>query len=228
MKSTSAPSSELLIRRGLKFLAVLVVGLSARCLWDVCHAERFPAWFAPAFSAAVVVGTFWVLIYALQSGGITSPPSRRVQVATWPLLALSFICTTSLHSFFPFRLRVAFFWERYPGLHLNIILAGAGFTIVLLLAGVHALGKHRIANATMVLLTPLLLIPNDDCRNGFNIWWIDTIGASPLMYIPNVLAVILASSLLRGRDPRHGLFLLVSICAAVLLLGMSHRLSIVW
>ena len=228
MNTTSAPSSERLIRGGLTFLAVLVVGLSARCLWDVCRAERFPAWFAPAFSVAVVVGTFLVLLYALQKDEITSTVSRRVQVSTWALLALSFVCTTSLHSFFPFRPSVPDFWENYPGLRLNIVLAGAGFAIVLVLASLHALRSPRLANATLVLLAPLLLIPNDDCRNEFNIWWIDSIGASPLMYIPNVLAVMIASAILRGRDSRLGLWLLTGVCVAVFLLGMSHRLRIVW
>ncbi len=213
---------------GTRFLAVLVVGLSLRGVWGVLRAEQFPAWFGPLFG----LGSACILPLVVHSAFANYTPrsetARVTALLTWGMLALSFICTTSLHSFYPFRVGLLDVLDKRPTLQLNLLLAACGFSMTLALAGWDALGHRRQACFALVCCAPLLLLPNDDCANPFNAWWIDQIGASPLMYVPNVMAVILAVRVLRSERAGFQLWLLAGVCLSTLLLGMSHRTGLVW
>ncbi len=213
---------------GLQGLVVLVLALSIKGVHDVLSSTLFPVWFPPAFAFGVAVILILVLglVFTRQASSRTLSP--RAELAVWALLALSFICTTSLHAFLPFRSDVMEFWRGWPEMRLNFLLAAGGFFTTLALAALHFSGRRRVSSIALVYLAILLLLPNDDCANPFNEWWIEHVGASPLMYIPNMIAVILASSALRGVRPRLSLWSLAGVCVATFLLGMSHRTGIVW
>jgi hypothetical protein len=79
-----------------------------------------------------------------------------------------------------------------------------------------------------MILGLVLLVPNDDCPNPFNESWLGTVGASPLMFLPNVYASLFALSALLGYKPRLSALALAGTCVAVALLGIGHSLRIIW
>ncbi|HVR99947.1 MAG TPA: hypothetical protein VMW27_25200, partial [Thermoanaerobaculia bacterium] len=74
----------------------------------------------------------------------------------------------------------------------------------------------------------LLLVPNDDCANPFNERWIATVGASPLMFLPNLYAGLFALAALYGVRPKLNLLALVGTCVGVTLLGWGHMTRVIW
>ena len=213
---------------GVRLLAGIVLILSAKGIWDIALSDQMPTWFRIGFSIGVVC----VLYFSLRNAFIQQPKkctvSRRLEWATWCLLALSFICTSSLHSFSPFHSRIDEAWKYLPSLRLNFIMTGSGLLIALILGACYLAGKRNFATLAMIYLCLLLFIPNDDCANPFNYWWIEHIGASPLMFVPNVMAAILASFILQGITPRLNVAALTGVCLCTLALGMSHRTGIAW
>jgi hypothetical protein len=159
---------------------------------------RFPLWFVPLFAAGmlvlILISTLFVVDLLRHRGSLDVSRSWHTTCA-WALLPLSFICTSSVHAFLPFRPAVVHWWPKFGFvLKLNMILAATGLATTLGLCILYATGRRRIATSGLLLLGVTLLIPNDDCRNPFNEWWIDMIGASPLMFVPNILALALGYS----------------------------------
>jgi hypothetical protein len=72
------------------------------------------------------------------------------------------------------------------------------------------------------------MIPNDDCLNSFNRSWIRWVGASPLMYVPNLFAILFVGSGLRGVHPRLNGLLAAGACLGALLLGLGHMTRLIW
>jgi hypothetical protein len=210
-------------------LVVVVAALCAKGVWDVWSArEVFPSWFGPAFALGVLALVV-ALIQGVRPAHATRERAARPQRALiFALLAASFVCSTSLHGFMPFRLEVAEMWSEYPSLRLNLLLAVLGLAVTAGAALADARGRTRTALGVLFGLTPVLLVPNDDCANPFNVWWIERIGASPLMYVPNVLAILFAAAALQGRRRRWNTALLASVCVATLMLGLGHRTRLIW
>ena len=207
----------------------MVVALCAKAVLDVWGARaRFPAWFAPSFAlgvAALVVALAYGTL-AGESPGSRSPGARRPLV--WSLLVASWPCTTSVHAFAPFAPDVARTWEAFPSLRANLVLAALGLAATLVGAGLDAFGRRRAACGTVLAIAAVVLWPNDDCANPFNRWWIEVLGASPLMYVPNVLATLFAVAALRGTRPRWNTACLAAVCLASLALGLGHRARLIW
>lgn len=212
----------------LRLITIVVFVLSAKCVWDVIWAAEFPVWFGPGFALGVTSVSISLGYIAFGNYAKRETPSPTTQRIAWALLAVSFICASSLHGFHPFRLDVADAWNGWPSLHFNLVLAGAGFLITTVLGIMHAAGKREFAHSAMVFMTPILLIPNDSCANPFNHWWINAIGSSPLMFLPSVIGVILVSSALRGSAPKLCVWSLACFCILTLLLGFGHRTEIIW
>lgn len=212
------------------YLAAAVLSLKA--VWDlVPRAGSFPPWFVPAFAAGIGV---LLVVAGVTTAGIwrareARPAGGRIAAAVWVLLPLSFVCTSAVHQLYPFRPSLPWAWQSVgPVLRFNFVVAGIGFLVSAGLALVYRAGHRRAATAGLAVLGLLLLVPNDDCANPFNAWWLAAVGASPLMFVPNLYAALFGLGALLGVRPRFHLLALAGTCIAVALLGVGHSLHILW
>ncbi|HEX7186474.1 MAG TPA: hypothetical protein VF756_31930 [Thermoanaerobaculia bacterium] len=213
------------------FLAAAV--LSMKTGWDLAHrAGLFPSWFVPCFVAglAVLLGcAAWVTSQIWQVRGSARPATGSLATAVWLLLPLSFICTSAVHQLCPFRPDVVEAWRSVgPVLRFNFTLTLVGFLAVAALGLLYRSGRRGLALVGLMVLALALLVPNDDCPNPFNEWWLATIGASPLMFVPNLYASLFALAALLGVRPRWSVAALAATCFATLLLGLGHMTRVIW
>jgi hypothetical protein len=208
--------------------------LSIKAAYDLTKdSEIFPAWFVPSFALAVMVliALSSYFIFQLQkTESNLQQVTRRQAASLWLFMLLSFICTTSVHGFYPFHRNVLLVLPAVDSvMKTNYAIGIFGFVISAVLAGVHLLGKMKHPAVLGLMLISLgMLIPNDNCANPFNYWWIETIGASPLMYVPNMYAALFVTCGLYGIQPKGAGILTFGICIASLLLGLGHQLGIIW
>lgn len=218
------------------FAAVLFAAaamLTAKTAWDLLpRARSFPSWFVPLFIAGVaglaaVAGLFTYGVWRRR--GSARPSGGPLAATVWVLLAASFVCTSSVHQFYPFRPSVlAALRGISPVLGFNVVLTGLAFVAAAVLGLVYRAGRREAALAGLLALGFLVLMPNDDCPNPFNETWLAAVGASPLMFLPNVYAVLFALATLLGVRPRLGVLALAGTCAAVTLLGLGHMTRVIW
>jgi hypothetical protein len=227
---------------GIAGLAVLVFAaaalLSAKAGYDLVLARSaFPAWFVPVFVAglaALVAWAGWTAAGIWRARPTARPEGGARAVAVWLLLVLSFVCTSSVHQFHPFRWAgLAVYRALDPVLRWNLAVTLAGFLAagalaVLYNAGGKATGRRGMALAGLLVLDLLLLVPNDACPNPFNTWWLATLGASPLMFVPNLYASLFGAGALLGVRPRWNLLALAGACLGVTLLGLGHMTRVIW
>lgn len=207
--------------------------LTAKTAWDLLpRARSFPSWFVPAFVAGVAV---LVLAAGMETLGIwrarrsARPAGGSLAALVWTLLPLSFVCTSTVHQLYPFRLSVMqAFREVGPVLGFNLALTGIGFLAAMALAGLYRSGRREQALLGLMALGFVLLVPNDDCPNPFNETWIAAVGASPLMFLPNLYAILFGLGALVGNRPRWSALALAGTCVAVALLGIGHSAKIIW
>lgn len=218
-------------------LAVAVCGiaalLSARTLADLISRSRaFPSWFVPLFGlglAGLVLCAAWVTRGIWQARRQALPAAGGLAGAVWVLLVLSFVATSTVHQLYPFRpLALADFLEIDPMLRFNLVVTGFGFGAAAVLAVLYQAGRREAALLGLFVLDLLLLIPNDSCPNPFNETWIAWLGASPLMFVPNLYASLFGAGALLGVRPRWNLFCLAAACAGVALLGLGHATKVIW
>lgn len=233
----SAPPRERgLVPRIAALAAVLfatAATLSAKTAWDLLpRARSFPSWFVPAFVAGVAVLAAAAGIAAFgiwRSRRSARPAGGRLAALVWVLLPLSFVCTSTVHQLYPFRFSaVEAFREVGPVLGFNLALTGIGFLIATALAFLYRSGRREEALLGLMALGFVLLVPNDDCPNPFNATWIATVGASPLMFLPNLYAGLFGLAALLGFRPRLSALALAGTCAAVALLGIGHSAKVIW
>ena len=197
--------------------------------------DRFPSWFGPAFLLAVVLFLSIISFYLWQvsrekepAKQVGSPPIRSL----WLLLVLSVVCTSALHQFFPFRPDIIARWPDIrassPVLQYNFVLTACSLLAILALGVLYCLGHKRLAVIGLLVVAAVMLIPNDDCGNDFNRPWLQWIGASPLMFMPNSVVVLIGYCGLHGIRPRIGVLLMAGINAGVLLLGLGHLTQVIW
>ena len=163
---------------------------------------------------------------------LIKPPAGYQTGLIWLLLVLSVVCTSALHKFFPFRPAVLTYWPQIASnsniLKYNFILTAGSLVAVLVLTVLYFLGHRRLAVTGLVILAAIMLIPNDDCGNDFNLPWIQWIGASPLMFMPNSVVILTAYCGLHGIWPRVSILLMAGINTGVLALGLGHLTRVVW
>lgn len=207
--------------------------LTAKAGWDLLpRARSFPSWFVPAFVAGTAILAAAAGIAALgiwRSRRSARPAGGRLAALVWVLLPLSFVCTSTVHQLYPFRLSVLeAFREAGPVLAFNLALTGIGFLAVSALAWLYRSGRRQEALLGLMILSFVLLVPNDNCPNPFNETWIATVGASPLMFLPNLYAGLFGTAALVGFRPRLSALALFGTCVAVALLGLGHSIKIIW
>ena len=215
-------------------LFAAAAGLSLKTAWDLLlRAERFPGWFVPAFvagQAVLIVFSGWSAAGIwMASREPERPVSARASLLVWPLLVLSFVCTSSVHQFHPFRpAPLATYMEASPVLRFNLALSALGLLATAAIALLDRAGRRSGALLGLALLGVLLLVPNDDCANPFNEWWLAALGASPLMFVPNLYAILFGTAALLGVRPRLHALALAAACAGVTLLGLGHMTRVIW
>lgn len=212
---------------------VVVGGLSAKTAFDLLrHRESFPFWFVPLFVAglAALAGDAGFMTVRLWRAPEAAVPARGPSRAViWVLLALSFVCTSAVHQFYPFRPSVAAVVGGLDAvLRFNLALTGFGFLATAALAALYLSGRRDGALLGLLAVDFLLLVPNDACANPFNEWWIAALGASPLMFVPNLYASLFAVAALLGIHPRWNTTALGATCLSVLLLGLGHMTRLIW
>ncbi len=218
-------------------LAVLVfaaaAALSLKAGFDlVLRRGSFPAWFVPAFVAGLGVLLVWagaVTARIWKTRSTALPAGGGLARAVWLLVPLSFVCTSTVHQLYPFRPSLAAAWpEAGPVLRFNLVLTGLGFAAAAVLSVLYLAGRRRTALLGLLALGLVLLVPNDDCANPFNAWWLATVGASPLMFVPNLYAGLFAAGALLGVWPRWNALAVAGACAGVALLGLGHMTRVIW
>ena len=224
----------------LRTLVLLLLALN--CLISAITAlnflnarENFPSWFGPAFLLAIGLFICIICFYIWQlprTLELVKPPTGYEAALIWLLLVLSVICTSALHKFAPFRPAAIMIWlEITPRLNLlkyNFILTAGSLLVILVLTVLYSLGRRSQAVTGLVILAAIMLVPNDNCLNDFNLPWVQWVGASPLMFMPNSVVLIIGYLGLHGIWPRVGIILMAGINACVLGLGLGHLTRVIW
>jgi hypothetical protein len=196
------------------------------------HRSELPRWFPPLFLAGTVALLALIAFYVASLLAMPSSVQLRRGAGacvTWILLPISFVCTASVHQFYPFRVDLLDDNLALSAIiRFNFVLNLGSIAITALLAAIYQFGWRRFAFWSLLVLAGLLLIPNDDCNNAFNSRWIEWIGASPLMFIPNVLAILFAAGGLLGVRPNMALVATLAICVSTLGLGLGHISRVIW
>jgi hypothetical protein len=197
--------------------------------------ENFPAWFGPPFLLAIVLFICIICFYIWQLPRTlerVKPPTRCEAGSIWLLLVLSVICTSALHQFAPFRPAAIMSWPEIPPeyniLKYNFILTAGSLLVVLVLTILYVLHRRSQAVTGLVILAAIMLVPNDNCPNDFNLPWIQWVGASPLMFMPNSVVILIGYCGLHGIWPRVGIVLMAGINICVLALGLGHLTGVIW
>jgi hypothetical protein len=212
---------------------VLADGLAIKTALDLWpHRADFPAPFVPIFAMGMA-GLTALSVYMARSlwhaPGQATPRSGALAYLIWGLLALSFVAVSALHRFCPFRRDVMQVLEWVsPVLRLNYAIAAAGLLTTVSLGVLYLTGRPWGALVGLLISGLVWLAPNDDCRNAFNLWWLDAIGASPLMYVPNLYAILFGACGLLGIHSSLNLILVAGIVLGALLLGIGHQTGILW
>jgi hypothetical protein len=207
--------------------------LTAKTAWDLLpRARSFPSWFVPAFvagTAALALAAGIATLGIWRARRSASPAGGNLAALVWILLPLSFVCTSTVHQLYPFRLSAPeAFREVGPVLGFNLALTGIGFLAATALAVLYRSGRRQEALLGLMALGFVLLVPNDNCPNPFNETWLATVGASPLMFLPNLYASLFGLGALLGYRPRWSALALAGTCVAVALLGIGHSAKIIW
>jgi len=222
----------------IKMLFVIIFAstcsLSIKATYDLTREfDVFPAWFVPSFGLVILILIALCLYFVFQVWKIEDHShllSGKQSVSLWVFMLLSFICTTSVHGFYPFRSDVLSTLRGVDQvMKINFVIAVFGLITSTALAGIYIFSRLKTpAVIGLMIMALLTLIPNDNCFNPFNYWWIETIGASPLMYTPNLYATLFVVCGLYGIRPKSAAFLTICICFASLMLGIGHQLGIIW
>lgn len=208
--------------------------LSLRAIVDVFSPfgrQIFPAWFQPVFAVftlGLLSVTALVVVRTLRAPAAapTPPPQAR---ALWTVYFLSYVAVASLHKFYPFRSDIQTLWSQaQPILRLNLAMIVVGMLAALTWAQAYFREREAWAIRAVLVLQLLWLVPNDDCGNPFNTWWVQVIGASPLMFLPNAFVGIFVVAGLRGVWPRANLMLAAGVTLATLVLGLGHIYRFIW
>jgi hypothetical protein len=230
----------------LWLLFFVVVALSAKATVDVVRYSRryLPVWFAPIMAVLVtafVLVTGWAVLGTARAWTAqrdepsrSKSTARSMAVLPWGALLLSFVCTTSVHHFAPFRMSPLRWpslitdFSLAPMMTFNCILVLTAFFATTVLAVLYIRGRIEFAERGLVLVGFALLVPNDSCGNPFNWWWNKRLGGSPLMFVPVVVAILLGQAALAGVRPRTHVVAMALLCVFVTLLGLGHMTRVIW
>jgi hypothetical protein len=197
--------------------------------------EHFPSWFGPVFLVAVGLLICIICFYIWQlprTLAFVKPPNRDQKALIWLLLVFSVPCTSALHQFAPFHVDAIMSWfeisARINLIKYNYVLTAGSLLVILILTILYCTGRRTQAVTGLVILAGIMLVPNDNCGNPFNLPWMKWIGASPLMFMPNSVVLLIGYLGLHGIRPLISILLMAAINICVFLLGLGHLTKIVW
>src|SRR5215211_2313131 len=208
--------------------------LSIKAAYDLtAESDIFPVWFVPSFVLVIIALISLSLYFVFQAWKRQEQAhllTGKQSIFLWIFMILSFISTTSVHGFYPFHRHVFWILPAVDSvMKINYVIAVTGLIACIVFASMYLFSPIKALAVTgLMMATLLLLIPNDNCANPFNYWWVKTIGASPLMYVPNMYAAMFVTCGLIGIRPKSAGFLTMCICLSSLLLGVGHQLGIIW
>ena len=117
---------------------------------------------------------------------------------------------------------------EYNLIKYNFILTAGSLLVILILTVLYCLGQRTKAVTGLVVLASIMLVPNDNCANDFNLPWIKWAGASPLMFMPNSVVLLIAYFGLHGIRSRISIILMAAINIGAFLLGLGHLTKLIW
>ena len=236
MAEVISENKSLPLRTSVLLCLAVNLFISVMMWWNFLGVRgNFPLWFGPVFLLAIGLFICIICFYIWQlprTLELVKPPTKYETALIWLLLVLSVICTSALHQFAPFRLDAIMSWLQIPPeynlIKYNFILTAGSLLVVLILAVFYWLGRKSQAVTGLVILAIIMLVPNDNCPNDFNLPWMQWIGASPLMFMPNSVVLLIGYLGLHGIWPRIGILLMAGINVSVLLLGLGHLTRLIW
>jgi hypothetical protein len=189
-----------------------------------------PAWLAYVILGGLGLFVAVTLLYVYELGyfaGAAMPRWNGHATIAWVLIVSSVVCTAALHQFWPFRPGIAEYWQRAePILRYNFALTAGSLVLVVVLALLYYWRQRQAAVLGLVGLAAWMLVPNDACGNPFNRPWVNWLGASPLMFMPNSVVLLVGCCCLHGVRPRTSLGVMMLINGFVLLLGIAHIIGV--
>ncbi len=189
-----------------------------------------PAWLAYVILGGLGLFVAVTLLYVYELGyfaGAAMPRWNGHATIAWVLIVSSVVCTAALHQFWPFRPGIAEYWQRAePILRYNFALTAGSLVLVVVLALLYYWRQRQAAVLGLVGLALWMLVPNDACGNPFNTPWVNWLGASPLMFMPNSVVLLVGCCCLHGVRPRTSLGVMMLINGFVLLLGIAHIIGV--
>lgn len=182
---------------------------------------QFPEFFNVLFILGAVISVA-LSVFALRNLGkekFNTPISGRWSFLFWLAIPISVICVS------PVCYRDNIFIAAYP---VSAVIR-IGLLVLPFVAWLFYYNeKKEIAIFSLLVMSFLLLIPNDKCFNPFNYWWIDKVGASPLTYLPTMLVILFAISGFYGKNKYLISVILYGLCAGALFLAIGHRIRLLW
>ncbi|SFU75960.1 hypothetical protein SAMN05216480_12117 [Pustulibacterium marinum] len=184
---------------------------------------HFPKVFIVLFILGALVTTF-LSIFCLKSvwkkGNQITPVEWSWQLLMiWLSIPISVVCTSF----------VCYWGTIFRSPYWISTIIRQGLLIVPVLAAIVYITKKKESGIFILLLTGfLLLIPNDECYNVFNYWWIDFVGASPLTYLPTLFVILFAITALYGKNKYFILMVVYGLCASALVISLGHRIHWLW
>lgn len=195
------------------------------------HYPHLPGWFVGLTLAAMIVATFlsFVLYLSTDNGPNASTGSIYKDSALCILFSLTFVATSSVHQIRPFLFPWIGLWRDFTFIDVvGFIITWIGFLGGLVAAWLVTRGRRQNAMIVVGIIGWLCLIPADHCFNEFNYAWLARLGASPLMFLPNLFATGSVVAGLQGHRASLQILVLVMLSLGALFLGMGHYLRFIW
>jgi hypothetical protein len=174
---------------------------------------HFPKFFKPLFiSGAIVLFIFTgYIFYSFQkSKSIDQKITPSFSFLFWILIPIASLC----NSLVEYNEKISIFVSYFP------------FSTVL--RTIYFIGKKDIAIFILLCLCFLIIIPNNRCFNPFNHWWLDKIGASPLVYLPTMIVILFVVSGLNGLNKYLSTTSVGMLIIASLFISLSHITRFLW
>lgn len=186
----------------------------------------FPIWFVLLFTCLSVC-LISVLSFSFcqrKNNHVDKRPSNDKQI--FLMLALSFVVTSGVHRFLPFTfwLQPSYQWHVVDIYGAILTWIGLGLSVILY----YSKKLRDYHGPILATLSLLCLLPSDQCSNSFNQGWLFRIGASPLMFIPNIFVIQSVIWHQEGYFRKWQFPAIIFIIIGTAFLGLGHFFRFIW